>query len=94
VSVEVVLTRWCRQWVGDVVDMMLVGDEGDVDGWMVVDLVAGGLAEKMWTEPEMVYIMVWASFEIVNNLFKTRKLRHCVKKDFSDKNEYLLDIIS
>nr|GEY90219.1 hypothetical protein [Tanacetum cinerariifolium] len=38
---------WCRQWVGDVVDMMLVGDEGDVDGWMVVDLVADGLAEKI-----------------------------------------------
>nr|GEV31342.1 hypothetical protein [Tanacetum cinerariifolium] len=42
-------------WGGDVVDIMLVGDEGDVDGWMVVDLVAGGLAGKIWAAPEMVY---------------------------------------
>nr|GEV33560.1 hypothetical protein [Tanacetum cinerariifolium] len=42
-------------WGGDVVDMMLVGDEGDVDGWMVVDLVAGGLAGKVWAASKNVY---------------------------------------
>nr|GEX84452.1 hypothetical protein [Tanacetum cinerariifolium] len=42
-------------WGGDVVDTILVGDEGDVDGWMMVDLVAGGLAGKVWAAPKNVY---------------------------------------
>nr|GEY98147.1 hypothetical protein [Tanacetum cinerariifolium] len=51
--VAVAAARWVKPrwdgvgWGGDVMDMMLVGDEGDVDGWMVVDLVAGGHAGKM-----------------------------------------------